>query len=751
MIPVTLRLADEQCADVQLAGGKAARLSELRRRDLPVPDGFVVTTAAYAAFIEAHALGPASSVEDVTARWLPDAFTQDIDAALEALGPGPYAVRSSGVGEDSAQASWAGQFETVLDVEGADAVRAAIVRCFASAFADRVKSYGHEARVPTMAVLVQRMVQADAAGVAFTADPVTGDRGVTLVSAVRGLGESLVSGERSAEEWEVRGETVVRKRSSDDVLEAGEVRDVAALAARVAASYGAPQDIEWATSSGRTFLLQARPLTALPDLVEWKAPHPGCWIRNFRLGEWIGDPVTPSFETWLLDGLERRATDNFEELTAFRAPLPLHVTVNGWYFYGFNMPKVGLGTVLSVLRFFFLLATRFRELAAVIPPIAHLGFDDAVARWRRDLLPRYRTLVDESAERVETASVDELPSMIDALTIAAGDQLTSIVGVAGYAAKTELPLAKFWKAHLSAVDGSWLDIVTSEDAHLPAAHHVQGLDWFLPTLGEAGGLDGAVADPQRRERAKARGASVERAARAALEGQPKLLARFTALLSEARRAHPIRQEQTGVFTLAWPVLRRCMLRIGEHLAELRVVDEPTDVFFLERAEIEAALAGASTRLGATARERAVRWEHRRRLSPPLILGALVGPLKEAYAQIEAILETSHLKDARTIVGMPGSPGRVTGPVRVLRSMGELGRLKPGEILVAPVTTPGWTPAFARALAIVTDTGSIASHASIVAREYGIPAVVAAENATTRLCDGQRVTVDGSRGVIELAE
>lgn len=101
-------------------------------------------------------------------------------------------------------------------------------------------------------------------------------------------------------------------------------------------------------------------------------------------------------------------------------------------------------------------------------------------------------------------------------------------------------------------------------------------------------------------------------------------------------------------------------------------------------------------------------------------------------------------------GMPGSPGRITGRVRILRSMDELGRLEKGEILVSPVTTPGWTPAFSRAAAVITDTGSIASHASIVAREYGIPAVVATGNATSTLHDGQLVTVDGGRGLVMLA-
>jgi len=118
-----------------------------------------------------------------------------------------------------------------------------------------------------------------------------------------------------------------------------------------------------------------------------------------------------------------------------------------------------------------------------------------------------------------------------------------------------------------------------------------------------------------------------------------------------------------------------------------------------------------------------------------------------FAEIEQMLHGSAPPAANEIRGNPGSPGRVTGAVRVLLRLEELDRLQPGEVLVAPVTTPGWTPAFARAAAIVTDTGSIASHASIVAREFGIPAVVATGNGTARLCDGQIVTVDGSRGVV----
>lgn len=719
--PRLLSLDDPRATDPQQAGGKAARLAALVQAGHPVPPGFVLTVDGLRGD-----LAPGGEL------------ALALDAALAAL-DGPVAVRSSGLAEDLAEASFAGQYETVLDVVGTHAVLAAVQRCLASAASERVQSYQAERGLDaaSMAVLVQRMVPARAAGVAFTADPVTGARDRVIVSAVRGLGEGLVSGTADAEEWEVQGGQVQRRREAGGVLTEAQVRAVAGLALAVAD--GQPTDIEWALSD-RLQLLQARPMTALPEPLRWDPPAPGGWARHFRLGEWIGAPLSPLFETWLLADLERGMHARFEFLFGIQMPRPEHVVVNGWYFYGLNQPQMGLGALWTMLRN---VPSHWREMAALTPPVAHLGFESEVQRWRDQLLPAWQATVDDARARVDQVPLAELPALVDAVIAGAAVQAASLVGVSGYAAKAEWKLATFCKAHGGERGDAWLDLVTGGEVR-PAAHDVEGLDWMLPTLGERGPLP-EPPSAEARARLAARRDAAEAALRAALS--PRLQARLDPLLAAARRAHVLRQEQTGLFTLGWPVMRRALARIGEALVARGALSAPAELYFLRREELQALLDGGT--LAPPLAARRAEWARQNRLVPPLVIGELTGMFKETFAQMEAFLHHEEHDAPDALVGMPGSPGRVSGPARVIRSLDELHRLLPGEILVAPVTTPGWTPAFAKALAIVTDTGSIASHASIVAREHGIPAVVGTGAGTGRIHDGQWITVDGGRGLVRL--
>jgi len=255
--------------DSAWAGAKAANLGDLARADFVVPDGFVVTTAAFERFAAASTLAPGASPGQVTGAPLPPDVAEAVREAVERLGDVPLAVRSSGVAEDLPSASFAGLYETVLDVRGPDAVCDAVRRCWASASAERVGAYraGRAQAGAVMAVLVQALVPAEAAGVAFTANPVTGARDETIVSAVKGLGDRLVSGQASPDEWVVRGDDALCRAAPEGALDASLARAVANLAQRVQTHYGgAPQDIEWAVDGGGTlFLLQARPVTALPE------------------------------------------------------------------------------------------------------------------------------------------------------------------------------------------------------------------------------------------------------------------------------------------------------------------------------------------------------------------------------------------------------------------------------------------------------------------------------------------------------
>jgi pyruvate,water dikinase len=238
--------------------------------------------------------------------------------------------------------------------------------------------------------------------------------------------------------------------------------------------------------------------------------------------------------------------------------------------------------------------------------------------------------------------------------------------------------------------------------------------------------------------------------RAALARHPRRLRQFEQVVATAQRYATLREEIVAPFTLAWPVLRHAVQRLGDELVRTGALEARTDIFFLTQAEVLSALgSGTSSSLNERVLQRQQEWERRRMLVPPLVLGEIPPELRRGLAQLEASLAPAAGGSGAALRGLPASAGRAAGRVRIIRGPGEFDRLQPGDVLVAPATTPAWTPLFARAAAVITDTGSVLAHTSLVAREYGIPAVVGTRDATIRLRDGQRVAVDGSIGVIEL--
>jgi rifampicin phosphotransferase len=336
-----LSLRDLSRGDRPHVGGKAATLGELARAGFPVPDGFVLTTQAHARFLAANALGPQSPLEAVQAAALPVDVAEALRAALTSLGEMPLAVRSSGVAEDLAGASFAGQYETVLEVQGIDAVAVAVRRCWASASSARVAAYrsaqwqeGANGSPAShgMAVLVQRLVSAEAAGVAFTANPVTGDQTETLVSAVRGLGDRLVSGEAAPDEWVVHGGQAICRGAPEGAINADQARAVAALARRVEAHcQGVPQDIEWARAGGELFLLQARPITTLSERALEPVPVPveppaGFWQRE---ASHYPRPISPLLRSVVVGPANAALKHMFDTFGVLAETLELQ-EIGGW-------------------------------------------------------------------------------------------------------------------------------------------------------------------------------------------------------------------------------------------------------------------------------------------------------------------------------------------------------------------------------------------------------------------------------------
>jgi pyruvate,water dikinase len=590
------------------------------------------------------------------------------------------------------------------------------------------------------------MVRADAAGVAFTAHPVTGARHQAVVTATRGLGIGLVDGSTTGEEWLVDGGAAARVRGEAAVLDARRAAEVAALAREVEARLGgAPQDVEWAYAGERLHLLQARPMTALPPAVAWEPPVPGGWMRHFRLGEYLPEPVTPLFETWMIDRIERQFARAQERGCGLRVHGPHHVVVNGWYFYsplGTSGPALFLGVLLRRPRFMWAMAQ-----AKDHPEVMERAF---VAReylpdWEGRVLPRYRELVATAEARVAAAAPPELRALVDDIADVAGDYLWSIAMVGGFAWKVEGSLARFCRRHLAAAlpDGHQPLVAGLDPPRALPPHAVQSLDWVRPTVGEGG--PAAPPDAERWRRLVAGRARAEAACRAALAHKPRRLRDFERLLGLAQRYARLREQQVALFTLGWPVARRAVLRLGDDAAARGLIEHAEDVFFLRHEE----LLGSEPRRAEVAERRRL-WHEQRRLSPPLIVGTLPGFLRKMMLDTVESMRSAAPDAPGLLVGMPASPGRATGTARVLHDPGEGHRLHEGEVLVARLTTPAWTPLFARAAAVITDGGSVAAHASLVAREYGIPAVVGTGNATARVRDGDRVVVDGSAGVVRLA-
>jgi pyruvate,water dikinase len=271
--PLVLPFADPRCQVVELTGGKGASLAAMTAEGLPVPPGFVITSAAFAAAVDAEALREAMRRKDVEAARALVAAAQPPRELVErefARLSGPVAVRSSACAEDSEGASYAGQQETFLNTEGLEAVLHHVVECWLSFFTDRAVFYRQEKgslEDVAMAVVVQQMIDSQKSGVLFTVDPVHGRKDRMVVEAARGLGEAVVSGETTPDNYTLSRDGVVKKSKVVDaerVLTDEECVALARMGQDLAALHGGPQDIEWAfDAAGDLYLLQSRPITTV--------------------------------------------------------------------------------------------------------------------------------------------------------------------------------------------------------------------------------------------------------------------------------------------------------------------------------------------------------------------------------------------------------------------------------------------------------------------------------------------------------
>ncbi len=845
-------------ATLENVGGKGMSLAKLIRAGLPVPDGFHVTTAAYRDFVEANRLqepilaamtgidlsNPAA-LEGASAQIrvlfeggaVPVELAEEIRARYAGMGADkPVAVRSSATAEDLPDASFAGQQDTYLNIRGVEAVLEAVKRCWGSLWTARAIGYRARQEIDpnnvALAVVVQELVAADAAGVMFTANPVNGKRGEAVINATWGLGEALVSGAVTPDTLMVdkaSGQVLKRETSNKQVMtvrtESGtedrpvaaeqqgrpvlndaQAAELCALGVKIETHYGMPMDVEWTLAGGKFAIVQARPITALPDEpLDWTPPKPkGTYMRG-GLVDLLPSPMSPLFDTLGIDALGKEMVSVGEALIKSRPVLPedYYTSINRYAYMGVNFSARTWWWILTMLPAY--------------PRLVR----EAVPFWRDIALPKYRTQVERYKKMDFTAQTSaELWNNIQALVgnvmayvgtllfatmgNAAGSEGTlrivynrwvrkegmppvetllmgwdtlavqgekSLFDLAGWMGEqgelreaflsmetSQIVQALQDRDSLSGVSAAgWKEFCERFDQHLQRfGYPVFQLDFASDLPGDHPEpmiesikmyLRGEGANPYERQR-KAEEARMQLSA--STLGQAKGLKGwvFRKALNWGQSLAEIREDALAEIGLGYPALRAMLAELGGRMAQAGVLAQVEDIFWLQKGEIQAWLAGLSGgSMQGEVEERKAFDRRARKSSPPSMI-----PMKKKYMGIDTsalLAETDANQSSHALKGVAAGGGKVSAPACVLHGPEDFGKMKPGDVLVAGTTTPAWTPLFAMASAVVTDIGGPLSHGSIVAREYGIPAVMGTGVATKRIRDGQMITVDGNAGMVTL--
>ncbi|MFJ3204601.1 rifamycin-inactivating phosphotransferase [Streptomyces sp. NPDC086989] len=850
-------------SQVALVGGKAVHLSALSRIEgVRVPEGFCVSTEAFR-----RVIAEAASLDDLLdqlSRVSPDdreatrtlsaqirrtvegiAVPDDLAAAItRALGrfgeQAAYAVRSSATAEDLPTASFAGQQDTYLNVVGPAAVLRHISRCWASLFTERAVSYrrrnGIDHRAVHMAVVVQQMAFADASGVLFTADPLTGNRNVATVDAGFGLGEALVSGLVNPDAFTVRDDEVVAKviaakRCAVTALPAGGTREVAIdaqmqeqpaltdeqvvqlvrLGRRIEAHFGCPQDIEWCLVDDDFRIVQSRPITTLFPVPESGDQENHVYV-SVGHGQMMTDPMRPlGFSMWQLTAMvpmHHAGGRLFVDVTRRLASPAGRAGLLDAIGKGDPLIRDALETVLDRGDF----VPSLPDEGPGGPPVggtpAPIETDPAVVTA---LIERSRVSIAALERDIRTKSG---PALFDFLLEAfeehkrvLGDPLSTQAIMAGMEA-TEWLAHKLqeWLGERNAADTLTLSApgnVTSEmglalldvaDVIRPVPEVVaflQGVrdEDFLDGLAKlAGGTEARdaieayldrygmrcvgeidITRPRWRERPSSLvpvildnvrnfepGAAEQRFEQGRRKAQQKeedVLSRLRALPDGDRKADEAKRMIDRVRTFIgyreYPkydiisryfVYKQALMQEAERLVQSGLISEREDVFYLTFQELHEVVRAnrAVDRHLIQQRKEVFRTYHA--LTPPRVLTSDGEVFNGEYRRDDA--------PTGALVGVPVSAGAVEGRARVVLDVAEAD-LEAGDILVTAFTDPSWSPLFVGIAGLVTEVGGVMTHGAVIAREYGLPAVVGVERATRLIRDGQRIRVHGSDGYVEI--
>jgi rifampicin phosphotransferase len=848
-------------ANVEIAGGKGAQLAELSRIEgIRVPAGFCVTTDAFQ-----RIMAEAPSIDDQLdrlSRLKPDdrdairALSADIRRSIEGVAipddmaeaitgslarfdaQTAYAVRSSATAEDLPTASFAGQQDTYLNIVGPAAVLQHISRCWASLFTERAVTYRLRNRfhgTVQMAVVVQQMVFPQAAGILFTADPVTSNRKVTSIDASFGLGEALVAGLVNPDIYKVRdGQIIVKEiatkqraiqaspdggtqeqaiepeRKQQPALSDAQVVQLAELGRRIEAHFGSPQDIEWCLADDQFHIVQSRPITTLfpiPTVAD------GANHVYFSVGhqQMMTDPMKPlGLSVWQLTTpgpLSEAGGRLFADITHVLASPSGPAFVQA---LGRSDPLIGDALQIILDRGDFIPTAPAQApgpmpAGSAPPPIetdpaivagliersqAYLATVQREIRTRsgsalldyilNDVRDLKQFMLDPQSLQVINAAMEANwwlnehlqewlgeKNAADALTQSAPGNVSSEMGLALLDVADVIRPYPDVVAFLEHVeDESYLDQLPTLAGGREARDAIVG---YLDKYGVRGVGEIDITRPRWSERPAtlvpmivaavknvepggAGGHRFEQGRQKAKEKELEVLERLRALPDGERKVEETRamiyRVRTFVGYREYPkyhmvgryyAYKQALLDEAERLVLAGVLGKKEDIFYLTLTELHHVVHTNHVD-DVLIRQRKEAFSSYQALTPPRVLTSDGEVVAGTYRRADV--------PAGALVGLPVSAGTVEGRARVILDIADAD-LEAGDILVTAYTDPSWAPAFVVIKALVTEVGGLMTHGAVVAREYGLPAVVGVEHATSLIRDGQQIRVHGSDGYIEL--
>ncbi|SHK55047.1 rifamycin-inactivating phosphotransferase [Desulforamulus aeronauticus] len=864
-------------------GGKGANLGELYHVfGSAVPAGFCVTTSAYRDFVNTSGefAGFLNSLELINAEALPelkeagqrlrrhlesldmpDQIQQAIIQAWRQTGSDyAYAIRSSATAEDLPGASFAGQQDTFLNIEGEKQILDSVRKCWASLFTDRAIAYrqknGFEHKHVLLAVVVQRMVFPEVSGIMFTAEPVTGNRKIVSIDASFGLGEALVSGIVSADLYQVRANKLIKKqiakkeqaiyakseggtvtvvlseeRQTAQALSDETAIRLAGMGGSIEGHFGNPQDIEWCLANNEIFILQSRPITTLypiPQVADAKlhlfisfghqqmmteAMKP-LGISALRTLAPIGKKLPQDESDLLLEAGGRLYVDvtQFLEYPQIRKRLPeLLLNIDEMIgravqdFIGREEVRSALQTENKRLELAFVkkaLPTVFALLRNILYRDNSWAIDEMNLFIHHQVKENKRKLQKVSGpERIEqiqeilatllpTAFLQVAPSMgaaiityklienlsekwlgdaaeLDSISKSPSGNVTTEMGLAlgdvADALRNHPAVIEYLKQADNATFFDGLRAVPGGEDVLPVFLH------YFEQYGMRGTGEIDVTRPRWREvptqlvpvllsHSKSVRPGQHRRDFLAGKEEAELAAdrllnrlrqtprgnlkakRMQRLLKVHRTLIGIREHPKYFIVQNLDLIKQAIMQEAAKLVTAGILEDPEDVFWFSLQEIKKIIETQQVDQKIIAR-RKEKFQQEAKLAPPRAItseGEIISAKPGAQVPPGAL------------AGSPVSAGTVEGYARVILKLEEA-KLDKGDILVAPYTDPAWTPLFPLAAGLVTEVGGLMTHGAVVAREYGIPAVVGVDQATRKIQDGQKIRVDGSQGFIEILE